>query len=130
MSVDPLLQFIVNAAEGLLDKTEGQTKTDITVMCGGMLVSGTICTPGDYMMSAPFTDMLRDLVGKFDDFLKIGRQESPHLIHLTGVQFFRPGGSPLPPTEALGVSWRGRLSEISGFNMGRMVVDPLAMPLR
>jgi len=40
----------------------------------------------------------------------------PQYIHLSGAKFFNPEGNSLPTNQ--GVLWRGRVTEIGGFNLG------------
>jgi len=104
----------------------------ITLLTHGMLVSGNLVSGQEY-----FKGFAEDFVTGFQDpesetaiqmkesFIKTGdevynksKSETPSYIHLRDAKFFHPNGNPIPSNK--GVWWRGRLSEISGFNLGSL----------
>jgi hypothetical protein len=55
----------------------------------------------------------------------VAQQDQTVYIHLTEARVVAAGVSPLP---AVGMHWRGRLSEIAGWSFGHLGVEPPTAP--
>jgi len=116
----------------------------ITLIMGGFLVSGSLMGGKEYFeaLGQEMADSAKDFVdepehaefyGKsFSQFADIydeidGDDEdkkprpAPSFIHLSNARFYVPGGNPIPGNK--GVLWRGRLAQVSGFNIGILVAE-------
>lgn len=124
--VDPLLQWLV-------DVTNRSNKSFvITLTVGGNLVSGVLISLDEYLdewaaqistqishQDSALTVKDKVLSWKVDE-----TQEQPaaQLIHLKDAEVFTSNGKPIAPG---GVLWRGKISSVDGFNLGRLVImDP------
>ncbi len=107
----------------------------ITLQVSGMLVSGYLVSGRQY-----FEGFAADFSGLFDDtgaagairdtlsaYGKIYDPQAdgedivpPQFIHLQDARFFSTAGHPVPGDG--GVWWRGRLSGVGGFSLGRLSV--------
>lgn len=126
---DWLLQNIVQMANDSNSAAVG-----ITLTVGGFLVSGFLAGGKNYFDALGETikeifgqfvedqDLLQKFSESFSGFGQIysseGRQgmTPPNYIHLREARFFNTNGAPIPGNR--GVWWRGRISEVSGFNFG------------
>jgi hypothetical protein len=72
-------------------------------------------------MSHPLTDKTLEILDRLHKQEPIpnhgSSDELPEFIHLSDVHFFVPGQPPIP-TCGDGVFWRGRISEVAGFQFG------------
>lgn len=124
---DWFLQFLVNMAN------KNKFELDITLMAGGLLISGTLAGVRQYFddLGSFFASPLSGgkSSGEIEStFKKIGDQcscvspseqtETPSYIHLKNARFYDAQGHLLP--ECSGVWWRGRLSEVQGFMPGTL----------
>ncbi len=122
---DWFLQFLVNMAN------KNKFELDITLMVGGLLISGTLAGVRQYFddLGAYFAHPLA--AGRASEeikstFKKIGDQcscvspseqtETPSYIHLKNAKFFDAQGCRM--SDCKGVWWRGRISEVQGFSPG------------
>ncbi|MEY1592705.1 gas vesicle accessory protein GvpU [Burkholderia sp. Bmkn7] len=110
----------------------------ITLFVGGFLVSGQLIGGKHYFegFGATFAGSFNDANGaaglkeSFANWGKVYLEEDgsykkgvdqPYYIHLKNARTFHPSGSPIPGNG--GVWWRGRLREVSGFNLGTLHQD-------
>jgi hypothetical protein len=130
---DFILQGII---AGLNDRGTGDLT--ITVQTHGMLVSGKLIGGKEYFYllgeqfaSANGTDPSRvgDIRDEFRGFANIYDKEKspipasagdPSYIHLKDAKFFSSRGMSI--TDGVGVLWRGRLIEVSGFFIGEIIL--------
>lgn len=125
---DWLLQTVIQ----LVNNNEGLT-FGLTIITHGQIVSGNIIGGKKY-----FENLGKEIelgLGTDNDenpiseqFKKIGddvyseeKQKidgSPAYIHFGDAKFYFANGEPIPGNK--GLLWRGRLSEISGFNIGKL----------
>lgn len=64
------------------------------------------------------TSLFHDIAGR----LYTGESKSVGYVHIRNARFFQPGGGgPIPQVSSSW--WRGRLSEVSGFVIGEMMVS-------
>lgn len=107
---------------------------DLTLQLSGFLVSGELCTDRDYIdgfaeeFAAPLagSDNSEEIKSSFARFRDENLPEDtdsvpnpgPAYIHLKNARFFNTGGNPIPGNR--GVWWRGRLSQVGGFMIGRL----------
>ncbi|MFA6560536.1 MAG: hypothetical protein WCV00_01345 [Verrucomicrobiia bacterium] len=114
-----MLALVVKLSMSMKDKSDGRAEIGITLHVGGLLVSGIITTPRDFLMNHPLTDQVLEV---HDELMKAEATDSkdedsalPEFVHLRNARFFVPGQLPIPQE---GVYWRGRLSEIAGYSFG------------
>ena len=121
-STDPLLQWLV----GLTNSNNSTFAVTLTV--GGNLVSGMLISLDEYLnqyatqISAQIgheesAAVIRDQVLSW----KPAQNEEnpvPQLIHLKDAEVFTSNGMPIAPG---GTLWRGKISSVDGFNLGRLV---------
>lgn len=105
----------------------------ITLQVSGMLVSGDLVNGKSYFEG--FADELSGALNEFPDvaqsirnsFAMFGQLysdptsyelEEPRFIHLRNARFFNTGGTPIPDNRP--VWWRGQLSHVGGFILGRL----------
>jgi len=134
MSHDILLKIIRDIAVSERDETDGQSKRFITVLIGGMLVSGYIVSQKDFHLHNQFTDMISEVVDsvltqRFRELAKLPEGEPVDgsvnkgaetlFLHLAGARFHVPGNC-IPRIDLDGVYWRGRLDMIAGFFFGAL----------
>jgi len=138
--LDGILSVLVDNAE-----TRG-LEIGITLSVGGLLVSGILIGTGAYLAgltedlkfqvssSTPVTVAAVEKTRKTFAYLasalgadKLNDKELDELepyprqtIHLKDAQYFYPSAEPLPSERT--VFWRGRLSEVDGFSLGRLGV--------
>lgn len=120
--MDWLLQSIVRWA----NKT-GREQF-ITLHTPSGVVSGTLITHETYFKSfadeyvgsltGDGVEQMRDMIAAFGTPAQ--DQQDPYadvqFIHLKDAQFFSPGQNPMPSN---GILWRGKISAVCSFHMGR-----------
>ena len=84
---------------------------NITLNVQGIIISGELCNIHDYM---------EKIFDNKDAFI-FQEEENPKYIHLKNAQIFVPGNLPLPSKE--GIYWRGKLSDVNGFSIGKLVAQ-------
>lgn len=126
---DWLLQYLVTHTN--IDKDFTQP---ITLWVGGGLISGVLVSGEKY-----FDTFIEEFVTRFTEEAAQGtrevlrelgaryyeKDESPDcsntvFIHLLNAQFWSPSGS-IPSGSGSGVTWRGRISQITGYSLGKIV---------
>jgi hypothetical protein len=109
----------------------------VTLSVGGSLISGRIISRDEYMKS--LTDSLREDISKWRDEAKeflesrifepmtrpLDKEgegyevKKTQYIHLKDARVFNTAGRPIP-SGADGFLWRGRISSVDGFSMGKL----------
>lgn len=126
---DWLLQHLVTTANH-----ENNFSQPITLWVAGGIISGLLVSGRKY-----FEEYSKEFASRFhhDDFEKmremiIGLGKPYHekvdkpivndtmFIHLLDAQFWSPSGS-IPSGAGSGVTWRGRISQITGYSLGKIV---------
>lgn len=130
IEADGLLQLLVSYSELGIE-------TPVTLLVGGITISGVIISAASYMenagaqLSAALKNhdaALAETVEQSFAQLKQDVEEQSRLadeagvlsarcIHLKQARYFSPGQDGLPSNRD-GIYWRGRLSAISGFSLG------------
>jgi len=116
---DKTISYLIDAAQMRADKNDGYASIEITLLCGGVLVSGEIIGTREYSLHDVWTEA-------FDESDRKNKDLEPMLaadgfIHLKNVFFFSPSGGRLPSGDN-GVFWRGRLDRIDGFTLGSIKI--------
>lgn len=110
---DMILAFYIDCVE----LAEGEPRQiQITLAINGMLVSGEIMSADEYMKVYE----LSAIADQF--FIPAGERkffEPRRYIHLKNATYFLDKSGGIPSSG--GVYWRGRLSEVDGFNIGSLV---------
>ncbi|MCV2879322.1 hypothetical protein OE699_10685 [Sedimentimonas flavescens] len=111
---DVLLQVLCAAAEN------GGGGAPVTLLVGGAIVTGEIIGAKQFYEAVGMGDV-------WVAFHPNGDEDKPpalsrKYIHLENVQIFLGGAAPIPTGETIKV-WRGKLSEVSGFNTGRLMTE-------
>jgi hypothetical protein len=116
---DTLLLVVINLAEA-----DEPVETDVTLIAGGFLISGSVVSARKYFTHnavATMTGMIEQIK------TEAARQEnSPvepakgNFIHLKDARYYTPGQNPIPSNT--GVFCRVSLDAISGFSFGRLSV--------
>lgn len=99
----------------------------ITLHTPAGIVSGTVISHQTYFkefaqqFAGPWAgeseEKLRELITSFGEPPEDDTSDSKfQFIHLKEAQFYSPGQNPIP---AQGVLWRGKISSVSSFNLGR-----------
>jgi len=132
---DWFLQLLVSLVNG-----KSGVSFSITLNIGGSIISGDMISGQEYFET--FADSVSkglELSGlesvaprtreAFLKFAEIYNKDNPNdneinkrqpsFIHLKNTKFFHPGKPPIPDGE--GFLWRGRISEIGGFSLGKLV---------
>jgi hypothetical protein len=108
----------------------------LTLHVGGSLVSGITISGEKYFeafkkqMTASFSapsETISDLENAFNNFQKIyvhddetADRPPPHFIHLKEARTYSANGT-IPKNS--GVLWRGHISSVDGFSLGRLVAS-------
>ena len=109
---DGILSFWID----LVELGEGKAPpVAVTLTLKGLLVTGEIVGHKEYLDGIGLMDVVTKFFGPTPERSYF---EPRSYIHLKEAQFFFGADRPIP-TEG-GVLWRGRLSEVDGFSMGRM----------
>ncbi|MCK9398040.1 MAG: hypothetical protein M0Q44_20940 [Methylobacter sp.] len=108
----------------------------ITLHVGGLLVSGLLASGRQYFeyFGEEFANAISDADAETVESIKSSyvnlganiyptKEEDsltvpPCYIHLRDAKYFSPNGNPLPTNH--GIWWRGRISEVQGFNLGSL----------
>jgi hypothetical protein len=130
IEADGLLQLLISYSELGIE-------TPITLLAGGMTVSGVIISAANYMentgaqlsaalrnhdaqlaetVAQSFAQLTQDVEAQSRKADEAGTL-SARFIHLKNAKYFIPGQDGLP-NNTDGIFWRGRLNSISGFSLG------------
>lgn len=113
-------------------------RNGVTLQVGGFLISGIIVSGRRYFegfaseYASVFTDqetadLVRQTFSKGGEIYTTADEDPqepiypPAFIHLEQARFFNTSGKPIPANR--GVFWRGRISEVSGFILGRLSAE-------
>ncbi len=118
---DTFLQALVR----VIDK--GGASLGITLSVGGLLISGTLTSPGDYFQRVAdeleagagentLTAVLRRLAQAYESPEE--GQSAPRILHLKDARVFHPAGTPIPHNRS--TNWRIRLEAVDGFTIGTL----------
>lgn len=123
---DWLLQSFVDVVNNNSGSTIG-----ITLTTHGFLISGDLIGGKEYF------DELGRLLGNIseakvhDHYKKMGEEiyseenqkneSGPSLLHLKNAKFYNATGESIPSNS--GTLWRGKISEISGFTLGKLSAE-------
>jgi hypothetical protein len=122
-----LLSLLVACANLMGDHTDGKGTEQITLLVNGLLVSGTIISEKDFILSHPTLDALDELKGELRRETSvtdsIAQKSHDTFIHLKNAKVFTPGQPPIPGGGD-GVFWRVRISSVNGFCQGSLSVAP------
>jgi hypothetical protein len=127
--VDPLLQWLV-----IHTNATSSNKHAVTLTVGGNLVSGILISADAFLdkwaedFSANFTsdngtdESMKKLVLSWKFGLNVDSNDLPpaQLIHLEDAEVYSSSGRPILPGGSL---WRGKISSVDGFNLGRLVYE-------
>ncbi|MCM3619535.1 gas vesicle protein GvpU [Sutcliffiella horikoshii] len=117
---DSILEFFVQAAN------QHDFSLDITLNVNGAVVSGTLIPVKDYFdaMSETFEDG-NDIAQKISEQLAgagenvdTSKGAEANFIHLKNTKVFCGDSKPTPSEGK--ILWRGKLSEVDGFFLGRI----------
>lgn len=129
------LVSLVNTARGL--------KFGITLNVRGATISGLIIGGEEYFEK--FSEMfgkgwegsdkpelastIKEWFSRYKDIYSKEQEREretiaypPHFIHIENAKIFSPGQRPIPSHD--GNLWRGRISEVSGFSLGALSIEP------
>lgn len=103
----------------------------LTIVTHGFLVSGDII--GGKIYFEDFGKEMQSIVSETSEgvsisehFKKMGDEiyseekmdKNPSFIHFKNAKFFHTSGEPVPNNR--GVLWRGKISEVSGYSLGKL----------
>lgn len=116
---DSLLLVVINLAEA-----EVPVETDVTLVVGGFLISGSVVSAKKYFMHNAVSAM----AGMMEQVkTEAARRENNRAetikrsyIHLKDARYYTPGQNPIPSNT--GVFCRISLDAIAGFSFGRLSV--------
>jgi hypothetical protein len=100
---------------------ESYEGADLTVVLGGVVITGRLIPPAEYFKAASGNDP--EFSASIDEDLQKGRkrprrkQYRPEFFHLADAQIVT--GTALIPTDA-GMLWRGRVDDVAGFSLNRL----------
>ena len=119
---DPLIEFIVKLSEG----TEDPIETPITLLAGGLLVSGHVISKSKFMEGNSLTDLIEKTVKEHSSDAEDKQVDDRirRFIHLRDARYFSPGQAPIPSNEA--ITCRIKISDISAFHFGYLSTTPAA----
>lgn len=114
---DPFLKMLIRARSG---SGMDRLSWDITLSVGGCLISGRLISASQYMrdFTPNMEDALKDAGLRIDG--KPEELDSIRFIHLADARFYYANQQPIPANQ--GVLWRGMLSSVDGFHLGRLKV--------
>lgn len=122
---DWFLQTLVNIAN------KSDLSIGLTIITHGFLVSGEVIGGKTYFEK--FGEEMGTLVSETTEgisvsehFKKMGDDvyseekidDNPSFIHFKNAKFFQTSGEPIPNNR--GVLWRGKISEVSGYSLGKL----------
>ncbi|MCE7793260.1 gas vesicle protein GvpU [Salipaludibacillus sp. CUR1] len=121
--VDPILQLLTEKAN-----TE-EYSAGITLNVKGSVVTGTVISAAEYLeeMSGQFSEeddgenAIREQLEEAADSLKEEESPATNYVHLKNAKLFSESGKSLPSKGA--VLWRGKLTEIDGFFLGKVTAE-------
>lgn len=123
---DPLLEDLIRIKEDAEERKEEHPDFPITLNVGGMLISGDLISKDTYLkdfLGGAILNAIQVAEDK-DESLKQKMEkeakEKPYnFIHLKNVKFFVPGQPPILFDQE-DTLWRGRLTCVDGFIIGKL----------
>ena len=119
-SKDSILEFFVQAAN------KHEFTLDITLNVNGAVVSGTLVSAKDYFdaLSENFEDgsdvaqKLSEELAKAGETVEENSNSEANFIHLKNTKVYCGDSKPTPSKGK--ILWRGKLSEVDGFFLGKI----------
>ena len=128
---DPLLDVLIRIIESFEEGGEEHPDMSITLNVGGMLITGDLISKDIYLKDFLGGAVLKafqiaeekdeSLKQDMEEIDKKAKEKLRDFIHLKNTKFVVPGQPPVP-FEKKSVLWRGRLSCVDGFIIGRLAV--------
>ena len=123
---DPLLKKLVELIVIVDNLKDGLIEYPINLFVNGLIISGTIISFKDFMLSDPILDKFLET-----HTLREKQKSNPtefdddpwEFIHLKNGRTLAPGQLPIPNPHNDGFFWRGRLSSIDGFFLNQFDVS-------
>lgn len=122
---DGILELIVKFAE----HDESPMESAVTLLVGGLLVSGHIISKDKFLKINPLTAWIKEIGDKHqqaeeepEDLAETKDDGKRRYIHLRDARYFSPGQSPIPTSGS--VSCRIKLSDVAGFHFGYLATAP------
>ena len=117
---DSILEFFVQATN------KHDFTLDITLNVNGAVITGTMISAKDYFdtLSETFEDgsevaqKLSEQLAKAGDAVETNGDSEAHFIHMKNTKVYCGDSKPTPSTGK--ILWRGKLSEINGFFLGKI----------
>ncbi|HDS1723632.1 gas vesicle protein [Pseudomonas alloputida] len=123
--VDPLLQWLVNQAN------RGAPQQAVTLTVGGNLISGFLVSYEQYLaqVGMQISSSYNEANGSAGKVREYFSQLAPNLdekdlppvqfVHLVSAEIYSNSGAPILIGGSL---WRGKISSVDGFSLGKLVV--------
>jgi len=130
-NTDWFLEMLVEMQNG----TDGYV--GITLNVGGMLLTGDLISGHKYfewfadsftkgVVKGEDSQKIREVLASLGDIYtkdkKVDKTKPPVYIHIKDAKFFQPGGNDSIPTSE-NTWWRGRISAVDGFILGKITVE-------
>ncbi|TDL31891.1 gas vesicle protein GvpU [Jeotgalibacillus sp. S-D1] len=117
---DNILEFFVQAAN------KQDFTLDITLNVGGAIVTGTMISAKDYFeeLSGTFEDgnevaqNLSEQLSRAGESVESNDNAEAHFVHMKNTKVYCGDSKPTPSKGK--ILWRGKLSEIDGFFLGKI----------
>src|SRR2546427_158065 len=128
--IDWLLQMMVHVVNETCGK-DNPAFPAVTLMVGGILVSGEIIDQSTYLKSignGSLVDIMKEALSKYDEKRGTSAKDTDDLdqyIHLREVHIC----TPISPVKSIGEKaplWRGKLSSVDGYCFGAVRMDVTA----
>ncbi len=118
MNCDWYLQKLVE------DVNTADSEMGIMIISGGIIISGDLISNKKYF--SIILEILEDTIKDREVLESVREQYNSYkdsskpaqYIHFNNAQFFDISGKRLPQNT---IQWRGRLSEVSGFSIGKLI---------
>ena len=128
---DSLLEILIRIKEDLEERKEEHLDFSITLNVGGMLISGDLISKDTYLkdfLGGAILEKFQEaeekdesLKQEMEEIDKEAKERPYNFIHLKNTKFFIPGQPPVP-FEQQDTLWRGKLSCVDGFVMGKLEI--------
>lgn len=118
---DSILEFFVQAAN------KHDFSLDITLNVKGSVITGTLISAKEYFTTLSETfegggeiaQMLSEQLGKSGEAAENNDDPEAHFIHMKETRVYCGDSKPTPSKGE--ILWRGKLSEIDGFFLGKIL---------
>jgi len=121
-SHDGVLEVLIGLLNSIENQTDGRVTQGVTLCVKGLLISGTVVSRKDFLQEHPVLEQLDET---FEKLTSEGVMQKPnssdplYFIHLKDAHIFGAANTQIPSTST-GMYWRGRLSSVDGFFMGKI----------